>query len=253
MLAMASTPRSLAPTVKSRMKPNKCFTGRTTVRLRFHMKVFASETAVLFIEYAPRHFSVCQFMPTLVHLVPNIADFSTKPGAFYACMNIPVHSDWFKLPPLCSALPFIRRAHIRFRLYQMLDSQYMSYLSPPNHPNLPTLDANISQISKMLTKAHCLQSLKLIWTETVATPLSIQASYHPRACKDFWENYIDMVIQPLSTIPPSCTIMRGDVIVRYVKPKTASWSSALHLIDMEDAFAAAIDKLVATRVSSSRC
>ena len=167
-------------------------------------------------------------------------------------MNIPVHSDWFKLAPLCSALPFIRRAHIRFRLYQMLDLQYMLYLSPPNHPNLATLEANISQISKLLAKARCLQSLKLIWTETAATPLSIQGSHHLWARKDFWEYYIDTVIQPLSTIPPSCTIMKGDVVVRYMKPKTAPWSPARHLVDMENAFSAAIDKLVATRVSSAR-
>ena len=185
-------------------------------------------------------------------LVQNITDFSTNAGAFYACMNIPVHSDWFKLAPLCSALPFIRRAHIRFRLYQMLDLQYMSYLSPPNHPNLATLDANISQISKLLAKARCLQSLKLIWTETAATPLSIQGSHHLWARKDFWEYYIDTVVQPLSTIPPSCTIMKGDVVVRYMKPKTAPWSPARHLVDMENAFSAAIDKLVATRVSSAR-
>lgn len=164
-------------------------------------------------------------------------------------MNIQVHSDWFKLVPLCSALPFIRRAHIRFRLYHWLDGQYMA---PPNLPNVTTLEANINQISKLLAKARCLQSLKLIWTETAAPPLSIRGSHHLWARKDFWEYYIDTIIQPLGTIPPSCTVMKGDVIVRYMKPKTAFWSPDCHLVDMENAFSAAIDKLVATRVSSAR-
>lgn len=125
-------------------------------------------------------------------------------------------------------------------------------MSHPNLPNLTTLRANINQISKLLAKARCLQTLKLIWTETAAPPICIQDGYTQR---NVWKSDIDMVVQPLTTIQPSCTILKGDVVVRNMQPLMQPLiayfpPSSGHATDMENAFSSAIDKLVATRASS---
>ena len=164
-------------------------------------------------------------------------------------MTIQVHSDWFRLAPLCSALPFIRRAHIRFRLYHWLQGQFMS---DPNLPTLTTFRANINQISILLAKARCLQSLKLIWTETATPPLCIQSGYPQPVRSNVWKSHIDMIVQPLTTIQPSCTVIKGDIVVRNVQPLMAYLPLSGHPTDMENAFSSAIDKLLATRASSAQ-
>ena len=244
---MASTPRSLAPTVKSHMKPSKCFTERTIVRT--HMSVFPAQTAVLLGKHAHDTFPSANLFHHWLLLVQNIADFSINAGTFYACVSIQVHSEWFKLAPLCSALPFIRRAHIRFRLYHLLQGQYICH---PSTPSLTTLRANIHHISKLLAKASCLQSLKLIWTET-ATPQTYIHSWYDRPLRsNIWKLNINTVIQPVTTIQPSCTVIKGDVVVRNmqppnIRPLIADPPPFVRPTDMENAFSSAIDELIATR------
>ena len=168
-------------------------------------------------------------------------------------MSIEVHSDWFRLAPLCSALPFIRRAHIRFRLYHWLHGQFTSH---PNLHNLTALKAKIDHISKLLAKARCLQSLKLIWTETAIHPLCIQGACCQPVMRNVWKSYIDMVLQPLTTIQPSCTVIKGDIVVRnmqlLMQPRITYLSLSSHPTDMENAFSSAIDKLLVTRASSAQ-
>ena len=129
-------------------------------------------------------------------------------------------------------------------------------MSHPNLPNLSTLRANISQISKVLAKARCLQSLKLIWTETATPPLCIQGGYPQPMMSNVWKSHIDMVVQPLTTIQPSCTVMKGDIVVRNMQPLMQPLIAYLplsgHPTDMENAFSSAIDKLLATRASSAQ-
>ena len=239
---MAFTPRSLVPTVKSHMKPSKCFTERTIVRT--HRIVFSSETAVLFIEHAHHTFLSANLCHHWLLLVQDIADFSIDAGTFYACVSIHVHADWSKLAPLRSALPFIRRAHIRFRLYHLLHGQFMSR---PDPPSLTTLRANIIQISKMLAKARCLQSLKLVWTETITPPACKQNWYSRHPMSNVSKSNIDMVTQPLTTIQPSCTVIKGDVVVRNMEQVIDDLPPFAHPTDMEKAFSSAIDELIATR------
>ncbi|KAK0517323.1 hypothetical protein JMJ35_000478 [Cladonia borealis] len=168
---------------------------------------------------------------------------------FYACRDIQVHSDYSKLAPLCSALPFIRRAHIRFRLYHWLYDQFMSF---PKYPDTVTFRANINQISKLLAKARCLQSLKLIWTETAKHPV-LALDIGPEAgMTNFWRSHIDKIVQPLTTIQRSCTVRKSDVVVRYMQSTGPFGRPSGHAIDMENAFSSSIDGLIAMRASSAR-
>ena len=226
------------------MKPNKCSTERTIVRT--HLRIFPSRTAVLLIVHLNLIAVLCYFWFLFIH---NIADFSINPGTFYACRDIQVHSDYSKLAPLCSALPFIRRAHIRFRLYHWLYDQFMSF---PKYPDTVTFRANINQISKLLTKARCLQSLKLIWTETAKHPV-LALDIGPEAgMTNFWRSHIDKIVQPLTTIQRSCTVRKSDVVVRYMQSTGPFGQPSGHAIDMENAFSSSIDGLIAMWASSAR-
>ena len=229
------------------MKPSKCSTERTIVRAR--LSVFPSRTAVLLIE----NLNCIAYCADLCYywllFTQSIADFSINAGTFYACKDIRVRSDWFEVAPLCSALPFIRKAHIRFRLYQWLHAQFMSY---PKHPDADILKANINQISKVLAKARCLQSLKLIWTETTHHPFFAQDSVSELTMTNFWKSDIDKIVQPLTTIQPSCTVRKSDVVVRYMQSTGIFRHPSGHATDMENAFSSSIDELIATRASSAR-
>lgn len=231
------------------MKPSKCSTERTIVRT--HMSVFPSRTAVLLIEH-PNRIAHCPDLGRFRLLfIQHIADFSFNAGTFYACRNIRVQSDWFKLLPLRSALPFIRRAHIRFRLYHWLYAQLMPH--PNHHLQAVTLKANISQISKVLAGARCLQSLNLNWTETVYQLLNTnQDSDSDSRMANYWKSHIDKIVQPLTTIQPSCTVRKSDVVVIYMHPRGAFGRPSGHATDMENAFSSTIDQLIAARASSTR-
>ena len=178
-----------------------------------------------------------------------IADFLINAGTFYACRDIRIHSDWFKVTPLCSALPFIRRAHIRFRLFHWLYAQFASF---PKAPDAVTLRANINQISKVLAKAPCLQTLKLIWTETAKHPLAAREGDPVLGMTSFWKSHIDKIVQPLTTIQPSCTITKSNIMVRYMQTTGVYGRPSGHAVGLENAFSSSIDEILATRASSAR-
>lgn len=228
------------------MKPSKCSTERMIVRT--HMSIFHSRTAVLLVVHLNRIAFCADLFYFWFLFIHNFADFSINPGTFYACKGIQVHSDWSKLAPLCSALPFIRRAHIRFRLHQWLYTQFMSF---PRNLGTATFRANVNHISKLLAKARCLQSLKLIWTETAKIPVLAQGIGPEPGMIKFWRSHIDTIVQPLSTIQRSCTVIKSDVMVRQLESTSHLWFSG-RAIDMEHAFSSSIDELIATRASSAR-
>ena len=229
------------------MKPNKCSTERTIVCS--HLNIFPSWTVLLLIVH-PISVDYCADLNYSRFLfIHNIADFSINPGTFYACRDILVHSDYSKLPPLSSALPFIRRAHIRFRLYHWLYDQFMSVSKTPD---TITFRANINHISKLLAKARCLQSLKLIWTETAKHPVLSLDIVSEAGLTNFWRSHIDKIVQPLTTIQRSCTVRKGDVVVRYMQSTGSFGRNSGHAVNMENAFSSSIGRLIAMRASSAR-
>ena len=152
--------------------------------------------------------------------------------------------EYFKLAPLSSALPFIRRVQVRF---QMLDCLILLYhfggVSDAN--NMVQLREKLNQISKTLAKARSLHTCSLIWTET--RPFSAYSIWEwttdageiVRAMQD----HIEKILQPLCTLKPSCTIQKSEQIVKF--------RSNVRSTAMEKAFSNAVDALKAGRVSSA--
>lgn len=124
-------------------------------------------------------------------------------------------------------------------------------MSFPKPPAATTFRANINQISKLLVKAPCLQSLKLIWTETANHPVLAHSGPEYRMT-NFYKSHIDKIVQPLITIPASCTVRKSDVMVRYMQSPGPFGRPSGHDTDMENAFSSSIDELIATRASSAR-
>ena len=125
-------------------------------------------------------------------------------------------------------------------------------MSFPKTPAATTFRANINQISKLLVKAPCLQSLKLIWTETTNHPLALPYYEPDFRMTNFYKSHIDKIVQPLITIPASCTVRKSDVMVRYMHSLGPFGRPSGHDTDMENAFSSSIDELIATRASSAR-
>ena len=142
---------------------------------------------------------------------------------------------------------------MRFRMYHWLFAEFMSY---PRHPDPMIMGANINQICRLLAKARCLQSLKLIWTETT-NHWQLDPDEEPESLMTrFWKSHINIIVQPLTTIQPSCTIRKSDIVVTNVHSRgpfrPASGPASGRATDMENAFSSTIDELIATRATYAR-
>lgn len=156
--------------------------------------------------------------------------------------------EYFKLAPLSSALPFIRRVQVRFRMFDYLFLS-SNFGSVTNAKNMAQLREKLNQISKTLAKARSLQTFSLIWTETAEM-------WRPYGIYSDWEwtsdtgeivraiqGHIEKILQPLCTLKPSCTIQKSEQIVKF--------GSNVRSTAMEKAFSNAVDALKAGRVSSA--
>ena len=130
-----------------------------------------------------------------------------------------------------------------------MHDQFMSFSKTPD---TITFRENINQISKLLAKARCLQSLKLIWTETAKHPVLSLDIVSEAGITNFWRSHIDKIVQPLTTIQRSCTVKKGDVVVRYMQSTGPFGRNSDHAVNMENAFSSSIDGLIAMRASSAR-
>ncbi|KAL2039409.1 hypothetical protein N7G274_007681 [Stereocaulon virgatum] len=184
---------------------------------------------------------------------------------FFVTPEIHLGDDYSKLPPLSSALPFMRRVHIRFRMF---DCFYHSHSSERvcTTTDVSQLRAKISQVSRLLAEAHSLQSLSLVWTETTR-------KWDPfRNCNE-WEwtsenkqivrviqGHIERILQPLGSLTPACTIQKSEQVVSLTTLndvishndngfECGCWKY-FRVTAMETAFSNAINSLVAGRMPS---
>ena len=124
-----------------------------------------------------------------------------------------------------------------------------SFGSVTNAKNMVQLREKLNQISKTLAKARSLQTFSLIWTETakLCRPYGIYSDWEwtsdtgeiVRVIQD----HIEMMLQPLCTLKPSCTVQKSEQIVKF--------GSNVRSTAMEKAFSNAVDALKAGRVSSA--
>ena len=155
---------------------------------------------------------------------------------------------YFKLAPLSSALPFIRRVQVRFRMFDCLYLPSSLGLVLKDN-NMVQLREKLNQISKTLAKARSLQTFSLIWTETAGTwrPYGIYSDREWTSDTGelvrAMQGHIEKILQPLCTLKPSCTIQKSEQIVKF--------GSNVRSTAMEKAFSNAVDTLKAGRVSSA--
>ena len=138
-----------------------------------------------------------------------ITNLKCSSGTFYASPVIAFKSTYFQFAPLSSALPFIRRVNIRFSMLMWL---YGVSIGFPRTQDPTIFLTNINQISKTLARAPCLQSLKLVWTET--TNFQLETGDDSWKTANCYQPKIDDILQPLKTIKPSCAILKSDVMVK---------------------------------------
>ena len=152
--------------------------------------------------------------------------------------------EYFKLAPLSSALPFIRRVQVRFRMLDCLILLYKFGLAS-DAKNVVQLREKLNQISKTLAKARSLHTCSLIWTET--RPGSIYSDWERTSDNGeivrAMQGHIENILQPLCTLKPSCTIQKSEQIVKFGRNFRST--------AMEKAFSNAVDALKAGRVSSA--
>lgn len=183
---------------------------------------------------------------------------------FFVTPEIHFRAEYFKLPPLSSALPFIRRVHVRFRMFACF---YHSYSSARvrTTKDMIQLRAKLNQVSKILAKAHSLQSLSLVWTETTRKWGPFGTIYY--GCE--WasedgqivrviQDHIERILQPLGSLPPACTIQKSEQVVSltptcYMQAHDQGLRCERYfrMTAMETAFSNAINLLVAGRMPST--
>lgn len=168
----------------------------------------------------------------------------------YAGHEFHINSVAFHIPPLSSALPYIRKVLIRFRMFNglFLRTQGIQY-SPPD-----MLSANFEEICKILLGAPSLQTVQMVWTE-ISEAWS-PAGWGPTGRRNDWEwtlssgTLVDVlswltwdVVQPLKTLKPTVKIQKGEIMAMF---KCNVRSTA-----METAFGNCVDTVVAHRAASS--
>ena len=167
---------------------------------------------------------------------------------FFVSLDIHFKWEYFRLAPLSTALPFMRRVQIRFRMFnELFLTSVLGYVS--QEVCIVELRAKVDQIDKILAKARSLQTIRPIWTET-------SAIWRPQGMYDDWEwtsesgqlvrviqGIVENILQPLNTLKPSCTVQSSESIVKF--------GSQVRCTAMEKAFSNAVDALISGRSPSA--
>lgn len=158
-----------------------------------------------------------------------------------------VSSVMFKLAPLSSALPYMRKVFIRFRLFHWLYNPYQrSHIASPEQ-----YSENFNGICMVLQDAPSLQSVHVIWTETAAFWLypilgeladtewaSSSGKLVDETSWIIWD-----IIKPLKTLASAVRITRGEITVLLDRMGRST--------AMETAFGNAVDTVIAHRAATS--
>ncbi len=164
----------------------------------------------------------------------------------YAGQDFNIRSIAFKLPPLSSALPYMRKVFIRFRMFDWL---YARKLSTRSEPSLDQFPANFKEICTVLQGAPSLQSLQMAWTESSIKWTSDypwcddewMVSSGPRVDKLSWLLWDFM--KPLKALPPTIKIKKGDI--------KALFGCNARSVAMETAFGNCVEMIIAHHAAPS--
>lgn len=159
---------------------------------------------------------------------------------FFVSISMPPVA--FRILTMTLPMAFIRKAHIRFAMFEwiFLQIHYFNFgILCPSYAR--ALIACVDMICHTLTDAPALRVVKLIWTETAALRWSFWANMTPDPCpasKLFRHvrGLIAEVLRPLVALQPTCDLERSHTVVSYMDGVRAT--------AMETAFAECVDEVV---------
>ena len=160
---------------------------------------------------------------------------------FFVNLASPFRCHPLMLSPIATAFPFMRRAHIRFRMFDWM------FLYHNKSPCLPVerLQNMLVEICVVLSHARSLKGVKLIWTETATLKAEVLADSPwdwmaaDGAAANALQTLVCSALRPLHAFPYPCSFQRSKVEVRF-----QHWDRS---IAMETAFSNAVDTIIALR------
>ena len=163
----------------------------------------------------------------------------------YAGEGFDIRSVAFKLPPLSSAMPYIRKVFIRMRMFNWLYIRTLgigySLGSPPD----------FSEIALVLRSAPSLQSVQIAWTET-----ALLSRPWGRGGNDLvWLHKSGQLVDEMSwliwefmkalrSLAPGVKITKGQI--------NALWRCKLKCIAMEAAFEQCVETLISHHAAATK-
>lgn len=149
---------------------------------------------------------------------------------FFVSQQVHFSSMLFRIEPLVLILPFIRKAHIRFGMFQWLfwESCGLSECLAGG-----TVRKNVSEVCLVLLAAPSLRTVKIIWTETYSawSPAPIRVEVHSV------RNLISEVLRPLIALPTTSDLQKSNIMVAY--------RNGMKATGMELDFSECVDELIA--------
>ncbi|KAF6235480.1 hypothetical protein HO173_006163 [Letharia columbiana] len=153
---------------------------------------------------------------------------------FFASQRNQFSSILFRMEPMVLTLPFIRRAHIRFGMFDWLFRE--SYgLTPCAYGDITK--TNVEEICRVLLTAPALRTIKIIWTET--------CTFFPERRPselDSVRSLIFEVLRPLLALPTTTDLQKSNIMVAYMNGVKAT--------DMELGFSECVDEVIALHRST---
>lgn len=146
---------------------------------------------------------------------------------FFASQRDHFSSTFFQAEPMVLVLPFIRKAHIRFRMLHWLSWESYGLTGCVDGP---VVKANIKEICQVLLTAPALRTVKIIWTETGSGwPMKrLEMSGVRRSIAD--------ALRPLLALPATSELQKSNIMVAYVGGGKAK--------DMELDFSECVDEVI---------
>ena len=148
---------------------------------------------------------------------------------FFASQRNHFTAKLFHMEPMVLILPFIRKAHIRFAMFNWLFWEACGIMGSHDGDLIKT---NVREICWVLLKAPTLRTVKIIWTETAQT-LCMGTWMEPFNVRD----HTLEVLRPFLSLPATIELQKSNIMVNY--------RNGIKVLGMEHGFSECVDEIIA--------
>lgn len=141
----------------------------------------------------------------------------------------------FQMAPMELILPYIRKAHIRFSMFQWL---YWESCGRSISAFADLIKKNVREICLVLLKAPALRTVKIIWTETSTIHLTCLPT--PGTVPESVQGLMCEVLRPLIGLPTTSELQKSNIMVAYMKNLKSE-----RVPKMELEFSECVDEVIA--------